>query len=315
MKIISQGRYQPIKSITSLLPGPLVTLALLLITTLPLELRANESTCPNSPLSPGKHDGSTIYDGRERSYNLVVPSAKKSPLPLVINMHGYTSSADDLESISGMSSLANAEGFVVAYPNSDLQSWNGGDCCGEAAAEGTDDIGYLKILVRHIKERVCIDSNRIYLAGYSNGGFMAYRAACQAPGFFAAVGSVAGVLGIEKRECQPTIATPMIHIHGTWDRVVRWDGGASSAGVFKPVEDGFNHLLTVNQCRPESEPYYERGNTMCLAYPGCGGIAEKKQVLCTVYRGLHCWPGSLGCNASINASAALWDFFKNYELD
>ena len=67
--------------------------------------------------------------------------------------------------------------FMLVTPSGILGSWNAGSCCG-FAANNHDDVGYLDALVDDISQRPDVDPERIYMAGFSNGGMMTYRYAC-----------------------------------------------------------------------------------------------------------------------------------------
>jgi poly(3-hydroxybutyrate) depolymerase len=112
-------------------------------------------------------------DGVPRRYELHVPPAYegRTPLPLVLNFHGLTSSGTGQRAFSQMDVTADARGFVVAYPDGLNESWNAGMCCGGAAENGVDDVGFVRAVIKDIAERGCIDLKRVYATGMSNGGF------------------------------------------------------------------------------------------------------------------------------------------------
>ena len=72
----------------------------------------------------------------ERQWNIYVPSIYDPdvPAPIVLNFHGFTSSPAQAEERSGLSQVAEREGFVVIYgqgmydnpddPNPESASWN-----------------------------------------------------------------------------------------------------------------------------------------------------------------------------------------------
>src|SRR5258706_12239741 len=84
-----------------------------------------------------------------------------------------------------MDSLGKAYGFVIAYPDGSnggrlfASDWNGGACCGSAARDNVDDVGFISALVTEIGRNLPVDPNRIYIAGFSSGAIMAYHAACK----------------------------------------------------------------------------------------------------------------------------------------
>lgn len=121
------------------------------------------------------------YDGEARSYLLFVPAdLSPGPVPLVIVLHGGAQTAEDIainanNPTAHWMSLADAEGFVVAYPDGLDKQWH--DCRSEGHADiGTaDDVGFINALIDDVARSREIDWTRVYVAGASNGGMMAYR--------------------------------------------------------------------------------------------------------------------------------------------
>ena len=85
----------------------------------------------------GDLEGSLVVDGRTRSYRLHLPPGydARTPLPLVINLHGGGGRAQAAERMSGMNAKADKENFIAVYPNGSgrfgdrLLTWNSGNCC------------------------------------------------------------------------------------------------------------------------------------------------------------------------------------------
>ncbi|MEM7433787.1 MAG: PHB depolymerase family esterase [Myxococcota bacterium] len=264
------------------------------------------------------------YDGRMRSYELHVPTAYdgSAPLPLVLNFHGFTSSGSGQRAASGMDETADANGFVVAYPNGLSNSWNGGDCCGLAAAEGFDDVGFTRALIDDLGARGCIDLRRVYATGLSNGGFMSHRLACEAADVIAAIAPVAGVLGLES--CDPVRPVPVIHFHGTADNIIFYEGGGLVDSI--SVIDSTDRWLARNGCTDEPVVTFDEGMVTCETASDCDEAVSV--TLCTIDGGGHCWPGppcpdagtadlpvDLGIGTTdIQANDAMWELFSSVTL-
>ena len=91
------------------------------------------------------------YNFLKRSYQVHVPPSYDPiiPLPLVVVLHGAFDNASGMEEATGFSTLADRENFIVQYPNGIslfglLQHWNAGHCCGKAAADKVDDLGFFQ---------------------------------------------------------------------------------------------------------------------------------------------------------------------------
>lgn len=165
-----------------------------------------------------------------RTFVLHVPEAvagARTPVPLVILLHGSNSSGDDMRTGSGMDSLADAQDFVAAYPDGTrgllggISDWNAGHCCGPAAAHGVDDVGFLRELIAELEARLPIDRERVYVAGFSDGGRLAYRAGCELAREIAGMAVVAASLTTTR--CRPSRAIPLVAFHGTADDQVPYD--------------------------------------------------------------------------------------------
>lgn len=177
-------------------------------------------------------------DGRTRTYHIYVPSALPAgPVPLLIALHGGTGSGDQFQRQSGFDDLAEQNGFIVVFPdgvglgrNEDrLRTWNGGYCCGTAAKQAVDDVGFIDQLIDAIAAEYDVDSTRIFAAGHSNGGIMAYRLACELADRIVAIGLQAGSLGVDP--CEPSQPVSVLHLHGTADENHPIEGGEGPKSI------------------------------------------------------------------------------------
>ena len=171
---------------------------------------------PAEFFQPGDTTRSLNYGGTEREYVLHIPEGYDSgrPTPMVLAFHGIGLNAAEMDRISGFSRQADASGFVVVFPNGTgtQKSWNGGHCCGEAAKNNVDDVGFVRALIQEVSSLISIDSKRVYATGFSNGAILAYRLACELSDKIAAYrprgrdagpGRSAGVSSCKKRRSHP----------------------------------------------------------------------------------------------------------------
>jgi polyhydroxybutyrate depolymerase len=271
--------------------------------------------CGEAGPGSGVHaDRPLDHDGLARTYDLFVPSDYDPdvPAPLVLNFHGlYGSPADQME-FSGFNDTAQARGIVVAYPAGVGESFNAGACCGDAAAQDVDDVGFSRSIVSAVSQELCIDPRRVYATGMSNGGHMAHTLACQAADVFAAVGPVAGVMGLDA--CAPARPVSVLDFHGTSDLIVPF-GGAGPG--FPPVDDMMQEWAARSGCGAASSPSLDAGDVHCETWPDCDDGVEI--TLCSVDGGGHCWPGNPVClfgaaNTDVDASAMIAEFFADHPL-
>jgi polyhydroxybutyrate depolymerase len=149
------------------------------------------------------------------------PRRNAEPTPLVIVLHGYGGTGPGMERRTRFSEAGDSAGFAVAYPNAQAnaqgkRAWSG-------ASPLSRDVLMLRALIDSVAARVPIDRRRVYLAGFSNGGGMTYRAALALPNTFAAIGVVAGVAGPAVNEAAmhgDDPGPPLVAVHGVLDRTV-----------------------------------------------------------------------------------------------
>ncbi|MGN9810326.1 alpha/beta hydrolase family esterase [Micromonospora sp. BQ11] len=108
--------------------------------------------------------------------------------PAVVALHGSVTDVTAMPRISGLSQLADANGFLVFYLQGIDNSWNGYTCCGGSQ----DDVGFAKAVVEHAVKTWNADANRVYAVGHWAGGSLAYELVAELPGTFAALGVVNG---------------------------------------------------------------------------------------------------------------------------
>jgi polyhydroxybutyrate depolymerase len=103
--------------------------------------------------------------------------------------------------------------------------WNATDACCADPGSDVDDVAYLGSLIEEVSAEWNVDPARVFAFGHSNGGFMAYRLACDRADLVAAVVSIAGATWSEGTACDPSQDVSVLQIHGTDDDVVRYEGG------------------------------------------------------------------------------------------
>jgi polyhydroxybutyrate depolymerase len=176
---------------------------------------------------------------RPRPVNLYIPTSydSQTPAPLVILLHGYGLTGAGQESYMQFRPLAETRGFLYCYPDSTVDQagnpfWNASDGCCDYFNTGTDDAGYLRALIEEIGRQFAVDRKRVHLIGWSNGGFMVYRMACQSADLIAGIASLAGTTFLDPSRCAPSEPVNILHIHGTSDDKAPYAGGAATAPNF-----------------------------------------------------------------------------------
>jgi polyhydroxybutyrate depolymerase len=251
--------------------------------------------------------------GHARRFLLVRPPGDGAvPAPLVLNFHGITESPELQQLLSQMDPEARKRGMVLVYPEGLGLSWNAGGCCGRARDEQVDDVRFVRDLIAELESELCIDRNRVYATGMSNGGMFSYRLACDAADLFAAVAPVSAV--DETLACAPRRPVPILSFNGKSDPVVHYGGGWFD---LKSAQQSFAAWTARDRCAAgPARTVYKQGDAKCESAPGCAADV----IACTLEGGGHTWPGGtrapfLGRTSSdLDATTTLLDFFLAHPL-
>ena len=161
------------------------------------------------------------------------------PAPLLILLHGYTGSGEEIDANFGVAAAANERGIVYATPDGTKDSdgnrfWNATDACCNFDRSSVDDVAYLSSVISDIQGELAIDPKRIAVVGHSNGGFMSYRMACERSDLVAAIVSLAGATFADPADCKPREPVSVAQVHGTVDEVIHFNGGVPLTDVTGP---------------------------------------------------------------------------------
>jgi len=253
--------------------------------------------CAGKSLSSGTREVVIESGGRERRFVLSVPESAVNgrPSPLVIAFHGVFSTPEAFLAVTGFEEKAAVGGFVVAAGAGIERSWNAGVCCEPAMSLGIDDVGFTRDMVAAVEDELCIDPERIFATGFSNGGAMTFRIACDAADLFAATSPLAAGIATS---CAPVRAAPILIIQNVDDPVVPFVLG----------EVAFDQFTALNACSDARVTDEPASNTACEAAPECGRGTTTE--ICAVSGISHVWPGGATDPAGpFRATDAVWDFF------
>ena len=244
--------------------------------------------------------------GRVRDYTLhVPPGLDGTPMALVVDLHGLTSTPDRQELVSGMRAKADVEGFVVAQPTAGLvaNAWD--------TLEGSVDVAFAQAIVEDVSGRIAIDPDRIFATGFSAGGGMAARLACDAADLFAAVGVVSGA-HFGWRRCDAETPVPIIGFYGTEDRVVPYEG----FGLLPGAVEWAMFRAAILGCETTPAAASVADDVVLQSWTQCDGSSVL--LLYTIAGGGHGWPGTDDPSRAgdttdaIDATDLMWQFFDSH---
>jgi polyhydroxybutyrate depolymerase len=193
------------------------------------------SACGGKPSTDAAAGSTVTVDLGDRPFRLHIPKQYHGSgrMPLVVVLHGYTSSAAMADGYFKLTAESDRRGFLYAMPDGTRDPdgnrfWNATDACCDFHRTGVDDSGYLHRLLDTVRSRYSVDPGRVYLIGHSNGAFMAYRMACEHADEITAVVSLAGAAPDDPARCTPARPVSVVQIHGTADGTIYFDGGTNA---------------------------------------------------------------------------------------
>jgi polyhydroxybutyrate depolymerase len=199
----------------------------------------------------------TLNEDRPASLFLPANYSAEYPVPLLINLHGYSGQGSVHSSYTYLQVVAKERGLAYVAPDGNEDSlrnqfWNASTACCNFNDVAVDDVAYLQSLIDEASTLVSIDPKRIYLFGHSNGHFMSYKFACSTNGVVAAVAGLAGAMENTLEECTKS-PTNILHIHGTNDQTILFNGGALFQKSYPSVDETLGQWAEINQCSNPEE--------------------------------------------------------------
>jgi polyhydroxybutyrate depolymerase len=290
----------------------------------------------NAQTSTHDVEGSVSVDGVLRTYLLHVPPNAKNPMPLVLVLHGGGGRASGISHISGMDSVSDKHGFVVAYPQGFSTVFNDGGS-DLAARDPHDDVKFVGQLIKDVAKQAPIDENRVFACGFSNGGMMSLRLAIDTPEVLKAVAMVGSGLFVKQVQEHPNPKPmPVLFIQGTDDPCFPYRGGETQGpnlgGNFRGRSHGkaisndqdLAFWCRINHCDQKPQivklPHITKDDTS-TTYTRFAGADGKDVVAYIISGGGHCWPGGLQyfpisvigrTTYDFSASEAIWRFFAEH---
>lgn len=187
-------------------------------------------------------------DGVTREFVALRRGTAGKPTPVVFGFHGHGGS---------MRNAARSFRFHELWPEATVVYMQGLNTPGMTDPEGKKsgwqkfkgdqkdrDLAFFDAVLGKLKAEQIVDSKRIFCSGHSNGGGFTYFLWATRPGLFAAIGPSAagfgGLRGIERESLKPT---PLIHVVGTEDPVVKPEG----------QERTLAQMRVMNGCDPVSD--------------------------------------------------------------
>ena len=258
---------------------------------------------------------SISVNGLEREFLLFVPPEleKSKPLPLVFDLHGTGVGPDKEAELTQLASIAKNERFLVVWPRGEYPRQYSGKPSWNANLRDSkyDDLAFIRSLIERISELYPVNSQMIYVTGFSGGARMASRIGCEMADEIAAIAPLGGLQ--YPRGCAANRPMPVITFHGENDREFAVDS----------IEHVANTWAKHNKCKSESTNPDVTKTAMLISHTDCENDADV--VMYRISDSGHTWPSSprardleqkgLGkTNMKIPATKLIWEFFKEHPM-
>ncbi|MEL6183328.1 MAG: immunoglobulin-like domain-containing protein [Myxococcota bacterium] len=262
---------------------------------------------PDGP--PAEEESRTLdVEGVTRQYLLTVPASYSGDeaVPLLFNFHGLGGNARQQLDDSGLSDVAEREGFILVTPQGVDGVWT---VTGFPIGNGADDFGFITALIEELAEGYVLDRDRVYATGMSQGGFLSFDLACRFSETFAAIAPVSGVMTPAMTQtCAPARPVPVMQTHGTDDAQIAYTDAQSAVQWWVQ----FNGVNPTPMSTPLPDTFPDNGTTVDrLVY--ANDETGVDVVHLRIEGGGHVWPGSDG-DSDIDFAQAIWTFLSRYDM-
>ena len=240
----------------------------------------------------------------EREFLLKVPQPynENTQYPVIMAFHYSGGNANAMAKITGLDKIAGE--YIVAYPQSAVEEWNEGCDCNKPDRLGIDDVAFVDEILAHLKSGYNINTDRIFAAGYSQGGLFAQNLACKRSEVFRAVAVVSAPMSVQLADnCQPTTPISIIMIHAEDDAVLPFHGQVhSNFGLISSINAAL-FWAAHNQLQLDSNWQFLSDNIRLRSSDG----TDYKVKLYSPVKGGHAWNFN-----GLNSSEVVLDFFAEH---
>lgn len=256
------------------------------------------------------------YGGLRRTVTYIKPStASTTKVPMLVMLHCGGCTAEQMANLTEVSELVRDTGIWVMLPQGVNNKFNNDP----TADTGIDDVGFLANRIDNAIRKYPILSTKVYMTGYSNGGFEAMRFACERPAKVAAI-AVATTQLRKALTCAPGRPVPTAIINGTADQVIDYYATYGLLSAQATAEK----WASLNGCTSgpvhSDMPDLDTSDNSQVTLDAWNDCKNGSQVwLYSVIGGGHVWPGSpynvpsLGTvNMDINATLTAWEFVSKF---
>jgi poly(3-hydroxybutyrate) depolymerase len=238
-----------------------------------------------------------MYGDREYIVHIPPMVDPNTAMPVMFVYHGAGGKGADMQQATGFDIVADWDHVITVYPTGQAGNapWNvGRNVCppGNFVSTTADDVAYLDAMLNDIENDQCLDRGRVFVTGFSMGGYMSNQLGCQlGRARLRAVAPHSG--GTYSGDCEGG-ALPVLLLHGDADSLINYNCGTSAR----------DYWIDRNGCSPQYDTWDITGG-QCRFYRGCPSDAPV--VMCTFYGMDHTWAYPPMWESS---SLLIWSFFS-----
>jgi poly(3-hydroxybutyrate) depolymerase len=156
------------------------------------------------------------------AYDVEIPAAcTNGPCGLIVDMHGYTMTADSEEENTGMRAIGQANDYVVVQPTAPKDSFQ---------LPSWDQATHAPLVHQFMVDLAAslpIDPSKVHAMGFSQGGGMTFRLLCDYADFFASGAPIGAIEGCQfSGQDTPSEEVDILQVHGRTDAIVSFQGTA-----------------------------------------------------------------------------------------
>jgi len=311
-RLSDEGSYQPPVN-TLPINSPVITTGCGHASPVQAGVSANITIAVNPAESEGKST---------RTFLLHLPKQydDTKPLAVILAFHGHGGSAVGMEAGAGFSALADQQHFLAVYPQGLNEQFTNISFWADIGQidYGINDVEYVSDLLNYLQRTFCVDAQRIYATGFSNGGGMTTLLACRLAGRIAAFAPMSGDHFAIPGGCHPGRPVPILYTHGTADPIVPYNGSPPGKNPDWPVPPVLQYLQTwaardgcssgptifLRQAGKSGQP-----GVTGIRWTGCQG--NVRIVHYRIDGGGHSWPPKI---EEHTMAQVMWQFFSEYKL-
>jgi polyhydroxybutyrate depolymerase len=188
------------------------------------------------------------WQDRQREYLVSIPANHDGSLPVLFFLHGLGDNITTCDEEFNFGQLAEDFGWAIVVPQALSQSvfgtmWNAG-----LLSSSIDDVGFLLALLDSLTVQYQLDPDSVFFTGFSMGGFMTYRMAIEHGDRITACAPVSGLISTVDAAKIPMMPVRILHIHGTNDNIVGYNGVSFGTTLGLGVDDILDYWQNTNGC-------------------------------------------------------------------